>query len=85
MTVRILTETKPEATVIRIEGDLRAEVIEELDRVSGEAGGPLVLDLTNLASADAEGLRALGSLLKQGAELRGASPYIRMRLESASE
>ncbi len=85
MTVRILTETEPEATVIRIEGDLRAEVIEELDRVSGEAGGPLVLDLTNLASADAEGLRALGSLMKQGAEIRGASPYIRMRLESASE
>ena len=85
MTVRITTETEPKATVIRIEGDLRLEVIEELERVSDEAGGSLVLDLTNLASADAEGLRALGSLMKQGAEIRGASPYIRMRLESASE
>ena len=61
------------------------EVVEELDRVSGEASGPLVLDLTNLGSADAAGLRALGALMKQGAEIRGASPYIRMRLESASE
>ena len=85
MTVRITTDTEPDATVIRIEGDLCAEVIEELDRVSGETGGPVLLDLTNLASADAEGLRALGSLRKQGAEIRGASPYIRMRLESASE
>jgi anti-anti-sigma regulatory factor len=85
MTVRILTETEPNATVIRIEGDLRVEVIEELDRVSDEAGGPLVLDLTNLGSADAAGLRALGALMKQGAELRGASPYIRMRLESERE
>ena len=80
-----MTDTEPDATVIRIEGDLRVEEIEELDRVAGEAGGPLVLDLTNLGSADAEGLRVLASLMKRGAELRGASPYIQMRLESECE
>ena len=85
MTARIMTDTEPDASVIRIEGDLRVEEIEELDRVSGEAGRPLVLDLTNLGSADAEGLRALASLMKRGAELRGASPYIQMRLESECE
>ena len=85
MTARIMTDTEPDASVIRIEGDLRVEEIEELDRVSGEAGRPLVLDLTNLRSADADGLRALASLVKRGAELRGASPYIQMRLESECE
>jgi len=85
MTARIMTDTEPDAIVIRIEGDLRAEEIAELDRVSGEAGQPLVLDLTNLGSADAEGLRALASLMNRGAELRGASPYIQMRLESECE
>ena len=85
MTVRIMTATEPDATVIRIEGDLSVEELEEFDRVCGKTNGLLVLDLTNLGSADAEGLRTLASLMKQGIEIRGASPYIRMRLESVSE
>ena len=44
---------------------------------------PLRLDLSGLRSADMDGIRALRSLSETGAELQGASPYIRELLLAA--
>ncbi len=49
------------------------------------ANPPLGLDLSGLKSADIEGIRALRSLSETGAELQGASPYIRQLLLEADK
>ncbi len=64
-------------TTIRVEGHLSAEDVEELQREIQLVAGSVHLDLSNLMSADAEGVRALRSFSAQGLKLVGASPYIR--------
>ena len=46
---------------------------------------PLRLDLSGLRSADVDGIRAIRLLSETGAELHGASPYIRQLLLEANE
>lgn len=41
------------------------------------AGTPVRLDLSGLKTADAAGIKELRALAAKGAELRGASAYIR--------
>jgi len=42
---------------------------------------PLVLDLSDLFSADEQGIEAIRGLLLKGVEIRGASQFVRMLLE----
>ena len=80
MTIRITTLTEDEATTIRAEGRLEAESLPCLLEECLEASKPLRLDLSGLSSVDDEGVRALCRLIEQGAELSGASIYIRRLL-----
>ena len=68
----------------RLAGRLEKEPSAELARLCAEAGVPVRLDLTDLLSADDAGLEALVALRSRGAELVGASPYLALRLETAS-
>ncbi len=83
MTVRVSTEAGETVTTIRIEGQLTSASVPDVREACESANPPLRLDLSNLRSADRDGIRALRSLLESGIELHGADPYIRQLLSEA--
>ena len=83
MTIRITTKVGPKATTIQIDGQLTGPDLPDVRAACDSANPPLRLDLSGLKSADVEGIQALRSLSESGAELRGASPYIRELLLAA--
>ena len=84
MTLRITTVPDKNKTTIRVEGRLAAEGVEDLQVEIQLVAGPVHLDLSDLQSADADGVRALRSLSAKGTKLVGASPYIRQLLDDTS-
>jgi anti-anti-sigma regulatory factor len=84
MTIRITTSKQDSAMTIRVEGRLDLEAVPDLQEAVKFPGAPLRLDLSGLMSADAEGIKELRSLSAKGAELRGASTYIRQLLDATS-
>jgi anti-anti-sigma regulatory factor len=80
MQIRITKTTSASAAIVQVDGRLTATAVPELERECQSAEGTLYLDLTNLLSADAEGLKALNKLVESGARLVGESPYIRLQL-----
>ncbi len=84
MAIRITTAKENNATTIRVEGRLDLEAVPDLQREVKRAGAPVRLDLSGLMSADAEGIKELQALSAKGAELRGASAYIRQLLDATS-
>jgi hypothetical protein len=67
-------------TTIRVEGQLTSDGVPDVRAACESAKPPLRLDLSDLRSADSDGIRALQLLAEAGAELHGASPYIRQLL-----
>ena len=84
MTSRITTSHDDSAWTIRVEGRLDADAVPDLRAQVKLTSGPLWMDLSGLKSADAEGIKELRALSAKGAELRGASAYIRQLLEAAT-
>ena len=82
MTIRIITAlARGGRTLIRVEGQLTEYDTSVLEAECRSGGFPQRLDLSGLRSADGAGIAALRSLQAQGAQLHGASPYIRRLLE----
>ena len=81
MTVRIETSTEDSKIAVRVAGRLENSGVSELLRVCRSIESELVLDLTGLRSADSEGIEAIHELVRGGAKLRGASPFIRLLLD----
>ena len=84
MTFRITSISGENESIIRLEGSLDAKGVTDLENVIQETQGTVLLDLSGLQSADAEGVLALRSLAANGAKLVGASPYIRQLLNEKS-
>lgn len=82
MTIRITTTTDDLRTVLKIDGRLNAEDIEELSRAHRSVEGSAALDLSELQSADRDGVARLRELVALGTEIRGASPYIELLLKA---
>ena len=80
MSIRIETTSEAAQTVLKVAGWLRAEDVGELTRVFRTAQGPTALDLSELQSADPDGVEMLRGLIALGAEIQGASPYIKLLL-----
>ena len=68
-------------TVLRIAGQLLNNDVQELERVSPDAEGPLILDLSELGKVDDSGLAVLRELADRGAELVAVPHYIALLLE----
>ncbi len=85
MTFRVSTEAGETSTTIRIEGRLAGVDLPAVTAACESANPPLRMDLSGLKSADVDGIRALRSLSETGAELHGASPYIRQLLLEAAK
>ena len=82
MTVRIETSAGEKKPTVSVAGRLEGLGVGEFVRTCRSIEGELVLDLSGLRSADAEGIEAIQKLVQGGARLRGASPFIRLLLES---
>jgi hypothetical protein len=54
--------------------------VDDLERAVTGATGAVILDLTNLLSADDAGVAALRLLSRRGVRLRGTSPYVALLL-----
>ncbi len=80
MQIRITRTTSDSATIVRVDGRLAEDAVADLEGECQSAEGTLYVDLTNLLSADAEGLKALKRWVENGARLVGESPYIRLQL-----
>ena len=78
MTVRIQVTSEESTTVVSIAGRLVREGATDLRRICPASGGDFVLDLSGLRSADPEGIAVIRALVREGAKLRGASPFIRL-------
>jgi anti-anti-sigma regulatory factor len=81
---RITSASGEDETIIRLEGRLSAKRVEDLKKAFQMARGTVLLDLSGLQSADAEGVLALRSFAAKGTKLVGASPYIRQLLNETS-
>ena len=85
MTIRLTASTDGTTTTVLVEGHLTSADPPDVSAACQPADAALCLDLSNLKSADADGVRALRSLSEKGAELRGANPYIRELLRGGDE
>jgi hypothetical protein len=80
MELRLTVSRRDETTVLKLDGRLAARSLGELDRLVRSAGGPIVVDLSNLVSADDAGVATLRTLAGQGVRLTGASPFVSLLL-----
>ena len=81
MDCRLEVSSESGRAVVRVHGRLAAAAVPELQRVCRQARGALLLDATNLLSADDSGLATLRGLIRDGAQLVGVSPYLALLLE----
>jgi anti-anti-sigma regulatory factor len=85
VSIRIIKTSNAPETVLQIDGQLRAEDVAELVKEQRSVDGPLVLELSNLQSADEVGVNVLLELISIGAQIRGASPYIELLLKGSRD
>lgn len=85
MAIRISSLTEGRTHTVRVEGRLEAAFVPDLLAESRSEEAAVRLDLSGLQSADEGGLRALRALRAGGAELDGASPYIRELLDGGAK
>jgi ABC-type transporter Mla MlaB component len=81
MSIRVTRSTDKGQTVLRIDGRLMSEDVAEVASQCETAQTPYTVDLSDLQSADSEGVRLLLELVRRGARIRGASPYIELLLK----
>ncbi len=84
LTFRITSVSGEDETIIRLEGRLSAKRVEGLKNAVQVAPGTVLLDLSGLRSADAEGVLALRSFAAEDTKLVGASPDLRQLLKETS-
>ena len=82
--IRITKTMEKNLTVLRVDGRLASEDLEELTREFRSVQGATSLDLSDLQTADRPAVQLLKELIALGTELRGASPYIELLLKSNS-
>jgi ABC-type transporter Mla MlaB component len=83
VTIRINRFQTADGVVIELHGWLSQEVLAEFTSLCDSVGHPLRMDLSQLAGIDDAGLAALQSRIAGGARIEGATPYIRLLLDSA--
>jgi len=81
MDIRIDIETKGPVDVVRVSGRLVEYSIEQLRDVCEPMAGHFVLDLSNLIFADDAAVDAIRSLREKGADIHGASAFIKLLID----
>jgi anti-anti-sigma regulatory factor len=78
MNIRIDMETEGAAVVLHVAGRLAGEAITQLTDVCEPIEGQYVLDLSKLMFADEAGAEVIRTLRERGADIRGASSFIKL-------
>ena len=78
MDIRIDIESEGPEVVLHVAGRLTAQTTEQLADVCEPIEGHYVLDLSKLMFADDAGARAIRTLVEGGADIRGASSFIKL-------
>ncbi len=78
MNIRIDIETEGAAVVLHVAGRLAGDAITQLTDVCEPMDGHFVLDLSKLMFADDAGAEAIRTLRERGADIRGASSFIKL-------
>lgn len=85
MTAHITVSQDRNRRLIRVEGRLSDEEIDELEQAIGDDPTNACLELSELRSADEAGLSLLRRLQRRGSELRGLPPHLAWRIEDDSK
>jgi len=83
--MRITRNDSEEGTLLRIDGRLEGESLEEFERATQEARSPLTLNLEGVAWIDDRAVKALRRLMAGSAIVTGASPYVALQLQKKGE
>jgi len=83
--IRITSEHNELGVVVSVAGNLDSMHIAELEKLCNGANHPIVVDLSEVRSADAGALCWLSGLLARGGNITGASPYIKLLLERSGK
>jgi len=78
MDLRIDIKTEGPDVVLHVAGRLAGPAITQLSDVCESMEGHYVLDLSKLMFADDEGAEAIRTLRERGADIRGASSFIKL-------
>ncbi len=78
MEIRIDIESEGPDVVLHVAGRLAGPAITQLSQACEPMKGRFVLDLSKLKFADDEGADAIRRLREKGADIRGASSFIKM-------
>ena len=84
MTVRITAAEPCLVRRIAVDGRLTADEVCELEQTVGEEPRSVVLDLSNLRSADAAGLASLRRLRVRGVAMMGAGLHLAWQIQEES-
>ena len=85
MTIRITTIAEPRGALVKVVGRLHCDDFDELVRTVQRFGGQVALDLTELQSVDRATAPQLRAFIGRGVEVRFASPYVKLLLETDSQ
>jgi len=77
---RIDTSTDGSRTIVRVSGRMVGTTVEQVREICDRVEGEAVLELTNLVSADDDGIDLIRALEEASVEVRGVTPYIRYLL-----
>lgn len=84
MAIRITKTVVDCQTVLKVDGWLKADDVEELSRACRSVEGATALDLSELQSADRDGVVVLRELVSLGVDVCNASPYMELLLRAKS-
>ena len=82
MDIRIDIESEGPDVVLHVAGRLTGSAITQLANVCEPMEGHYVLDLSKLKFADDAGAEAIRTLREGGADIRGASSFIKLLIDS---
>jgi len=74
-----------DAVVIRVAGRLTGDAVTHLTQVCKSVDGSVVLNLSKLMFADDAGVDVIRTIQKKGAEISGASSFIRLLINDELE
>jgi len=84
MDIRIDIEYEGPEVVFYVAGRLAGTAVKQLSDVCGSMEGHCLLDLSKLMFADDAGVEAIRTLREGGAEIRGASSFIKLLIDDDS-
>jgi hypothetical protein len=85
MQLAVRTSSEGDALVVHVSGFLEEAGVPVLRAQLAAANGRVIVDLRELVSASSEGVAALRTIRRDGADVRNASPYVRLRLDEPAQ